>query len=90
MNATDHARYVAALRLLRAIDRLAGTDGDNGYPTAAEIADRLGDSASAVGGRLRRLEASGHVTKMGESFSGARTWAVTDAGHAVLQNGINR
>ncbi len=83
MNETDHF-------ILDVIDRIAGPGGVNGYPTAAEIADRLGESASTVGRWLRRLEASGHVTKMGGAFSGARTWAVTDAGHAALQNGSTR
>ncbi len=78
MNETDHF-------ILDVIDRIAGPDGRNGYPTAAEICDRLGYAASTVGAHLRALEASGHVVKMGSTFSGARTWAPTDAGRAALR-----
>ncbi len=76
-------------RLLRAIDRLAGPNGDEGYPTAREIAERLYESPSTVATWLRWHEEAGHVTKMGEAFNGARTWAVTAVGQAALQNAGN-
>ncbi len=78
------------LRTLAAIDRLAGPSGDNGYPTAREIAERLGAGIPDIATRMRRLYAAGLVEPVGVAFSGARTWALTAVGRQATEIGCAR
>jgi hypothetical protein len=62
-------------------------------PTAEEIAwSRYGSSAwaGAISSALRRLHKAGLVTPLGQAASGARTWAITDAGRQALEADRNR
>lgn len=50
---------------------------DEALETAAEIAEHTGMSVSQARTSLKRLAAFGEVRTVGESFSGAKTWALT-------------
>jgi predicted transcriptional regulator len=53
-------------------------------PTASEIAHAIGAKPAIVATVVRNLANDGHVAQLGVAFSGARTWALTEAGRAWL------
>jgi chromosome condensin MukBEF MukE localization factor len=67
-NDTD-ARIIAHLK------RLA--DQDEPLPTVGEISDDLLITTSKVRASMNRLAGVGRVRTVGETYSGAKTWALT-------------
>lgn len=86
-------------RMFRALFYLGAVPAADAPPTAAELADLAARSSTtdhtldvmatepdieATGAALGRLEARGFAQPVGEAMTGARTWQITPAGRAFL------